>query len=294
MFVGLRERMIFNAGYTTIAEGAHDCGVDVLELRYEPNRCVFSPHEPLQTGENMPAAAPEDWEKVRRAYEAEGLRITGVLLRTDFNAEDKQAQVQFVVDALRFAEAVGASSLRIDAAMTGQRELPWLQRVNIYADAVLRIIEATEDCDIPMGIENHGAQGNDPAWLGGVIARVNHPRLGWCIDTGNLYWAGHPLSRVYQIIRTFAPHVVHAHAKNICYPGYLRERQREMGYKYAEYACAIPDGDVDHAVVVSILRDAGYTGGLYIEDEGIGRAGGPEARKAQLKRDIEYLRELVE
>ena len=293
MFVGLRDMMIFHAGYANIAEGAHDCGVDTIEVRYEPNRCIFEPLAPREAGESMPAAREEDWEKVAAAYSAEGLQIGGVLLRTDFNAEDREAQIDFVADALRFAQAVGARSVRIDAAMTGQRDLPWQERVNIYADAVLRIIEATEDCPIPMGIENHGPQGNDPARLGGVIARVNHPRLGWCIDTGNLYWAGHPLSRVYEIIRTFAPHVVHGHAKNICYPGYLRERQREMGYKYAEYACAIPDGDVDHAIVLSILRDAGYDGGIYIEDEGIGRAGGPEERKQQLKRDIAHLQELV-
>ncbi|MCD6351596.1 MAG: sugar phosphate isomerase/epimerase [Armatimonadetes bacterium] len=290
MFCALRDVMVFHAGYETLAEGMAECGVDTVELRYTKERKVVGPDTPKADGECVSAANPDEWQAVAESFAAAGLKVGGLLLATNFNADDRGDHIQWTVQAVRFAEVLGAGAVRIDSAMTGQGELPWAERVRLYADAVLEILDATSDSSVTLGIENHGLQGNDPAWMGAVVARVNSPRLGLTLDTGNFYWAGHPVERVYQIVETFAPHVVHTHCKNISYPGYLRNQQRPLGYEYGKYVCAIPDGDVDHGRLVQILAAAGYEGGLYIEDEGLGKA---EDRKAQLKRDCEYLRDLT-
>ncbi len=289
MFTAIRDVMIFHVGYQSLAEGMHDCGVDTVELRYMPERLLTNPTAPADQRESFEAKQAEQWEQLKQQFDAEGLKVGALLLATRFGGEDNDEHIQWVIDAVAGAEILGATAVRIDPVFSVQ-DLSWSDQVRVFSDAVLRILEATADSNIPLGIENHGRWGNDPALLGAILARVNSPRLGLTLDTGNFYWAGHPLDRVYQIIETFAQHVVHTHCKNICYPGYLRNCQRPLGYEYVKYVSPIPDGDIDHAKVVEILKAAGYEGGLYIEDESLGKA---EDRKAQLKRDIEYLRSLT-
>jgi sugar phosphate isomerase/epimerase len=86
--------------------------------------------------------------------------------------------------------------------------------------------------------------------------------------------------------------VKHTHIKNIAYPPELREQQRPIGYEYGRYVCPIPDGDIDHRVVVGILRDAGYDGDLCIEDESLGKFS-PDERRKVLQRDAEHLKALT-
>lgn len=286
----MRDVIVFHAGYQTLAEGMQDCGLDTVELRYTPERKVVGPDTARSQGECVSASTAEEWQALAERYQAAGIKVGALLLASRFGGDDNEEQVRWVVDAVRGAEALGAPAVRIDAVLAGP-ERPWAERVRVFADAALQVLDATSDSQVALGIENHGRVGNDPAWMAGVLARVDSSRLGLTLDTGNFYWAGHPLDRVYEIIETFAPHVVHTHCKNICYPGYLRNCQRPTGYEYGRYVCSLADGDVDHGRIVAILEKAGYEGGLYVEDESLGKA---EDRKAALKADVEYLRGLVE
>lgn len=62
-----------------------------------------------------------------------------------------------------------------------------------------------------------------------------------------------------------------------------------MGWKYGEFACPIDQGDIDFHRVVRILRDAGYTNDLNIENESLGRLAEGE-RAAALAREVQYLK----
>jgi sugar phosphate isomerase/epimerase len=134
--------------------------------------------------------------------------------------------------------------------------------------------------------------GNRPEFLQAVFEAVSSPRLGLTLDTGNFYWFGHPLSRVYEIMRQFAPKVKHTHVKNIAYPPEMREQQRPIGYEYGRYVCPIYEGDINHSIVVEILREAGYNGDLCIEDESLGKFA-PDERRSVLQRDAEHLKALI-
>ncbi|MFM7320175.1 MAG: sugar phosphate isomerase/epimerase family protein [Armatimonadota bacterium] len=197
--------------------------------------------------------------------------MPALLLATDFNNADPSGERDWVVGAAEAAATLGVPALRIDAMMTGERDLPLAERQERFAAAMRDIVERTSGLPVVFGIENHGIQGNDPEFLEGLMDRVGSTRIGMTLDTGNFYWAGHPLEDVYRILARLAPRTVHTHVKNIAYPAEVRQARREAGWEYGRYVCPIPDGDIDHARVVALLAHAGYTGDLCIEDESLDR-----------------------
>ena len=75
-----------------------------------------------------------------------------------------------------------------------------------------------------------------------LFAGVGSKRLGLTLDTGNFYWYGHPLSKVYELYEMFASRVFHTHCKSIGYPAEEREKQRPMGWQYVKYHGPIYSG----------------------------------------------------
>jgi sugar phosphate isomerase/epimerase len=159
-------------------------------------------------------------------------------------------------------------------------------------DCLRQVVDATKDTPVPLGVENHGSCGNDPEFLDGVVQGVGDKRVGVTLDTANFYWWGLPLTELYRVYERLAPYVVHTHLKNVNYPEADRERRREIGWKYGEYAAPLPDGDIDLRRVVEILRNVGYDGDLCIEDESIGRFDA-RGRVRALQRDADHAASLI-
>ena len=193
---------------------------------------------------------------------------------------------------MQAAQQLGAPAIRIDAIMSGERHLPLEERQRLVATAISSILEQTVESEVELGIENHGFQGNDPEFLLGLLLAVDSPRLGLTLDSGNFYWRGWPLSRVYEIFEQFANVVKHTHIKNIAYPPELREVEREVGYEYGKYVCPIHEGDIDHARYITLLRNAGYDRDICLEDESLGKYA-PEQRKANLRAAADFFRHLM-
>ena len=292
MYVGMRDVCIFQAGYESIYEAMAELELNAVELAVDRRLKIPSPDG---TGgyPRLSIATEAETLAAAQAYKQAGLHVSGLLLANNFNAEDVQAEIEWVAGAVRAGEVIGADAVRVDAAMTGQRELPKDKRVTIYADAVKQVLAATEDYQIPLGIENHGAQGNDPQWLQSVLDAVNSPRLGVTLDTGNFYWAGFPLNTVYQIVEDLVAQVRHVHCKNIAYPVRHRQRRRELGWQYGEYVAPIHQGDIDHGKIVAMLAAAGYEGGLNIEDESLAKFP-PAQRRQVLRQEADYLARLAD
>jgi sugar phosphate isomerase/epimerase len=288
MEVAVRDGSLYQAKFPSGVEGLQYLGVSAVEMAIDKEGTVRS----LTSERKLDLTTEADVAALRQELEASGVRICAFLCSQNFNAEDREAQIGWVAQAARAADALGAPALRIDSAMSGQAELPLEERVRIFADAVTEVLRATPESGVALGIENHGRQGNDPEWMRGVIRRVGSPRLGLTLDVGNWYWYGHPLSRVYEIYREFGPLVKATHVKNIRYPEEMRETQREIGYEYGKYCCPLDEGDLQMARVAAILRESGYDGPLTIEDESLGKY--PEAeRPTILKRDADHLREAI-
>jgi len=291
MDVSVRDAVVLHAGYPTLKEGLAGLEVDAVELTVDRGLRVRA-LTPVEGEAFFDLSNPSGVESFRRQYESAGIRPAGFLLANNFNAEDLEAELDWVIRAVRLAEELGVPAVRIDSAMRGEREMPFEARVQRFVECLRRVFDATSNAKVPLGIENHGFQGNDPAFLDAVLEGVGNPRLGLTLDTGNFYWRGHPLSRVYAIIEHFAPHVKHTHVKNIAYPPEVREQEREMGWQYGKYVSPIPEGDIDHVRVVKMLKAAGYDRDLCAEDESLGKFAGEERRQV-LRRDVDYLKSLI-
>ena len=281
MYLSIRDDVVFAAGYTTLIEGLQDLNIPGIELFVKKDDTV-SAIVPTVGKERLNLTDPDDLAALKAQAETNNIRIAALCMGNNFNADDKQFEIDWAVRTVRAAAALDAPVVRIDSAMSGERHLPLEERQRLVANALKEILAETESTEIDLGIENHGNQGNDPDFLEGLLALVDSSRLGLTLDSGNFYWRGWPLSKVYEIFAQFAPVVKHTHIKNIAYPKEMQETQREIGYEYGKYVSPIHEGDIDHSRYFQLLRDAGYDRDLCLEDESLGRYS-VEERKANLR-----------
>ena len=289
MYVSIREDILKAAGYGSIAAGLKDLGLDSVEAEFFRDYTIYAPGswEKLQlTGDN---AAPV----IAGAFGSAEIKICAFLLHNNFNCADQIGEINWVIDVVKTADKLEIPAIRIDAITKGEREESFEIRINRFVECMKKILSETKGSRVQLGIENHGVQGNDPAFLRQVIKRVGDERLGVNMDTGNFYWYGNPINKVYEILESVAKYTKHTHIKNICYPEETRNQQREIGWEYGEYVSPIYEGDIDHGRVIRILKEVGYDGPLTIEDESLGKFE-PAARKEVLKKDVNYLKNLLQ
>ncbi len=289
MFVSIRDDVVLHGGFPSVVDGLRFLGIDAVEVSVGRDFAVRSLMNPSQ---KFDIRSDGDLSTLEREISQNGVRICAFLLGNDFGREDAKEQIEWMIETVKVAHRLGISAVRVDAIVSGWEAMGVDKAVRLFAEHIRKVLDETENTDVHLGIENHGSLGNQPEFLQAVFEAVSSPRLGLTLDSGNFYWFGHPLSRVYEIMRQFAATVKHTHIKNISYPQELREQQRSIGYEYGKYVCPIPEGDIDHKVVVSILKEAGYAGDLCIEDESLGKFT-PDERRNVLKKDAQYLKSLV-
>lgn len=289
MYVSIRDAMVAGGEFSTPAAGLKHLGVSAVEIELRGDFSVLA----MDATEWVVLSSGEDAAAHRKHLAGLDIEPCCFLTACDWSAGSQEQNVRWVARAIEFADILGMPSIRIDSAMTRERELPFGERVTIFADGLSAALERTTGSKVALGIENHGYQGNNLAFLLNVFQRVNSPRLGVTLDTGNFYWRGYPLSEVYGILKILAPYAKHTHLKNIRYPECVREDIREAGWKYGVYVAPLDEGDIEHAHVVQLLSEAGYAGDLCIEDESLGHYDTPEARVAVLERDVAHVRGLL-
>lgn len=233
------------------------------------------------------AAGKEGVERLRADLRAAGQRITALCM---FNRLDErpEAEIKWCGQVARIAKSLDVPAVRIDVV---PHKMPRPEFLKLAIVTLKKVLADTEPTGVRFAIENHGAVTNDPEFLTALFDGVGSDRLGLTLDTGNFYWFGHPLSKLYGLFETFASRAFHTHCKGIHYPQADRERQRPMGWKYDQYQCPIYEADVDFARFTAILDKAGYSGDLCVENEALGKLSGAEAAKT-LSREIALLKEL--
>ncbi|SVC08575.1 uncharacterized protein METZ01_LOCUS261429, partial [marine metagenome] len=234
MYASIRDAMVLNAGYRTILEGLNDLGLTATEMDFSRHCAVRALTLP---GASFLLNEEHSRERFAAHLEEAGIHVSALLLANNFNASDLSSEVAWCAQAVKAAGSLGIKAVRIDSIMRDQDQMDLDTRVDRFTRGITWLLEETEDTGVPLGVENHGGKGNDREFLDAVLEAVDSPRLGMTLDTGNFYWYGYPLDTVYEILKHFAPCTKHTHVKNINYPESERGKQREIGWKYGEYAC---------------------------------------------------------
>jgi len=282
--VGCRDANLRETGEKDCWSAMRSIGAEVVEATITEDLSLPGLFHP---GRKYSAATPTGIEQLAADAKAANCRISALCTFNRF-AERPDLEVQWCSKAARAAKALGIRVIRIDVV---PQKLARAEFLPLAVKTLRRLIEATDDTGVAFAIENHGDTTNDPEFLKPLFDRVGSKRLGLTLDTGNFYWFGHPLSKVYELFEAFAPRVFHTHCKSIQFPQPEREKQRPMGWEYGKYNCPIYEGDIDFRRVLLPLIRAGYTGDLCVEDESLGRFPAGE-RGNILAKEVRYLKDL--
>lgn len=242
---------------------------------------LYAPNEPYSLATASGIAALND------KLAEQKLVVTSFLMANRFD-ERLDEELEWAGKLVQAAQALDVKVIRIDIA---SRKTKGEEFQAFAAKLCKQLCAMTDGTSVRYGIENHGSVTNDPQFLQKLFDSVDSPHLGLTLDTANFYWYGHPLEELYKNFERFAPRVFHTHCKSIRYPEEKRNVRRPMGWEYDKYACPIYEGDIDFGRVAAILRKAGYSGDLCLEDESLGKY--PEAEQVEvLKKEIAMLKNL--
>jgi sugar phosphate isomerase/epimerase len=97
-----------------------------------------------------------------------------------------------VARAIEIADLLSASSVRIDSAMSKEKQLDFETRVKIFVEGLGGALERTSGSKVTLGIENHGFQGNNLAFLLNTFQQVGSDRLGSTLDVATFTGAVTP------------------------------------------------------------------------------------------------------
>ena len=261
--VSVRDAMLKQTGEPDCWAALKRIGAEGVEVVVTDDFAVPGLFHP---GEKYSLATDAGIARVKAAAAAAGQRITALCMANHF-AQRPDKEVELCSRTAQAARALGAPTIRIDVV---PHNLARPEFLKLATATLTKVLAASESTRVTFAIENHGNTTNDPDFLRPLFAGVGSDRLGLTLDTGNFYWFGHPLTKVYELYEMFAPRVFHTHCKSIGYPAEMREKQRPIGWQYGKYHGPIYSGDIDFRRVVAILKKAGYANDLCIEDESLG------------------------
>lgn len=281
--VSIRDQIVPAQSGGPFADAIRWIGADSIECAVDPDGSVASLGRSLN---NADAIA-----QFRRHADKFGVRVSALLLATDFSADAADAHVEWAAQMVQAAAALDVPVVRIDP-WTANRDLPQQTIIDNFIARAGKLLHRTAGTGVDLGMENHGQIFNDPQVLVRILSALPGDRFGLTLDTGNLYWWGHTVDEVYQLIERYAPRAKHTHIKNIHYPPELSRRRREVGFEYKKYCSPLAEGNLDLKRIVHLLRQNGYSRPLCVEDESLFKV--PEDEKlGVLKKDVQALHDCI-
>ncbi|MEM1096570.1 MAG: sugar phosphate isomerase/epimerase family protein [Bacteroidota bacterium] len=232
-------------------------GIDAVEY---VNGCFFD------KGNDMPYL-----QELKNICDNEG--VTSLLIMCDREGQlgdpDDARRTQAVENHYKWVEAakfLGCHSIRVNAG--SDSSLSFEEQQRLAADGLRRLCEFGDQHNIEVIVENHGGLSSNGAWLAGVMAMVDHPRVGTLPDFGNFRIQGDEWYDRYTGVEELMPYAKAVSAKSNDFDD---------------------DGnciETDYDRMMRIVLDAGYRGYVGIEYEGqnLSEADGILATKALLER----------
>ena len=216
----------------------------------------------------IPVPTPE-----RAATLAQQLQEAGLSVSTMIAPCDLQKAADTFTPAARTAGEMGVSILFISAKAG---EMP---RAQAY-ERLRELAGIAGDHGITLSLETHPDLAENAARARETMAAVGHPRLGWNLDTANLYYYNQGVDAVEECRRGL----------NLIRSVHLKDTNG--GFK-TWYFPALGDGVVDFAGVFRLLNERGFYGPFTFELEGIEGESLTEAEtQARVARSLDHLRRI--
>ncbi|MEM2936139.1 MAG: sugar phosphate isomerase/epimerase family protein [Candidatus Bathyarchaeia archaeon] len=231
---------------------------------------------------------PKGLKDVMVLVEAYGLKVLSVNAGNNFVQPDMklfQEQVEGVKACVDVAAEIGCPVVRVFGGEFAEGKTE-AQCIGAITEGLRQSAAHAEERGVTLALENHGRITNNIDTLMGILKEVGSESLKVNLDTGNFYWFGYKLSEVEAIFEKLAPMTAHTHMKNGTTP--RREERRKPG---EVKLVPLPEGDIDLAKIVKLLKAKGYKGAISMEDEFEGWTSLPiEKVMETLKKDADYLR----
>lgn len=209
----------------------------------------------------------------RAASLAKQLQEFGLSVSTMIAPCDLTKEAETFAPAARTAREMGVPILFISAKAG---EMP---RTHAYERLRDRARLAGEQ-GVTLSLETHPDLAENAARARETIEAVGHPRLGWNIDTANLYYYNQAVDAVEECRRGL----------DLIRSVHLKDTNG--GYQTWHFP-ALGDGVVDFAGVFRLLNERGFHGPFTFELEGIEGESLTEAEtQARVARSLDHLRRI--
>lgn len=207
--------------------------------------------------------------QLKNRSESEGMKNQLIMVDAegDLGDPDDARRKQAVSNHYRWVEAakfLGCHSIRVNARSQGT----WEEQMKLAADGIRSLCEFAVDYEINVIVENHGGLSSNGEWLSGVMKMIDHPWAGTLPDFGNFRITENEEYDRYKGVAEMMPFAKGVSAKS---------------YGFDEEGNEIR---TDYYKMLSIVKDAGFTGYVGIEYEGdeLSEFDGIRATKALLEK----------
>ncbi len=209
--------------------------------------------------------------------ESEGVKSLLIMVDGEggLGTQDEQERKKTVENHYKWVEAaqfLGCHSIRVNAYGEGSAEAV----AGAAASSLSELSVFAKNYDINVIVENHGGYSSNGQWLTDVITEVNLPNCGTLPDFGN-----------FTIDRE----------ENIQYDRYkgvkeLMPYAKAVSAKCYDFDAEGNETDIDFLRMMTIVKEAGYTGYVGIEYEGdqLPEVEGIKTAKALLEKTFKELK----
>lgn len=218
-------------------------------------------------------------DELRRRADDEGVR--SLLIMCDrlgstgaATAEERAVVVENHRPWLEAAARLGCKAIRVNAYGVGDAD----EVAHYVADSLNRLAQIADPLGLFVLVENHGGLSSNGAWLAGVMAAADHPKVGTLPDFGN-----------FRLTERGA--VPERHYDRYLGVTELMPYARAVSAKSYDFDEAGEETTIDYERMLSIVLAAGYSGHVGIEYEGsrLSEIEGIKATKKLLERIREKL-----
>jgi len=229
----------------------------------------------------------EEVDMVIQILKEKGLSVSAYSIGNDFVVNDEkelEKQIAYVKEGIDRAVKLGTSNLRVFSG-SSKPDISFEKGVANIIEGFRSCVPYAEEKGIIMVLENHGLFAGTASKVRNIIETIGSPNLKANADTGNFLLV---LENPVESVDNLKDIIGFVHFKDF---KKLNEPNGKEAYTAIDgtlyQGTPIGQGDVELEKIVEILGEAGYTGYLSIEYEGIGD---PIKETAQ---SIDYLKDIL-